>query len=135
MTAGRMTPAEFAGRAVGVPWVRWRSDWAGMDCFGCIVLYFREVLGVELGSVPEVDLATGFDLAHGWIECDREAGATCFMVWRDGAPQHCGIVLPGAMLLHAEANELHPPGSVRVTRLDAAERVYGPMRFYRYSPC
>ncbi|KTT17970.1 NlpC/P60 family protein [Pseudacidovorax intermedius] len=129
-----MTPEQFAARAVGVPWVRWRSDWQAMDCFGLIVLYHRHVLSIELGEVPQTDIAAGFAAAPGWRECGRGAGATCFMAWRDGAPQHCGVLLPGDMLLHAEANEIHPPGSVRVTRLAVAERAYGLLRFYRYHP-
>jgi cell wall-associated NlpC family hydrolase len=129
-----LTPSEFARRAVGLPWVRWRSDWQAMDCYGCIVLYFREVLGVELGDVPQTDIAQGFSVAHGWIECGAEAGATCFMAWRDGAPTHCGVLLSPREVLHSEGSDEHP-GSVRVSRLEAMRRVYGEVRFYRYAPC
>lgn len=130
-----MTPEQFAARAVGLPWARWRSDWQAMDCFGLIVLYHREVLGIELGEVPQTDIAAGFAAAAGWRECSRGAGATCFMAWRDGAPMHCGVLMPGDMLLHAEENALQPPGSVRATRLVVAERIYGPLKFYRFHPC
>jgi cell wall-associated NlpC family hydrolase len=132
-----LAPSEFVSRAMaapGIPWVRWRSDWAACDCFGLIVLWFREVLGVELGDVPETEIAAGFAQASGWEECGAEEGATAWMAWRDGAPTHCGILLRGAMLLHSEASP-HGGGGVRLTRLSAAERVYGPLRFYRYSPC
>lgn len=129
-----MTPAEFAARAVGLPWARWRSDWAACDCFGLITLYHREVLGLDLGDVPQTDIAAGFNAAQGWQECSPETGATCFMAWRAGAPTHCGVLLPGAMVLHAEGSQDHP-GSVRVTRLAAMRRAYGEIRFYRYAPC
>lgn len=130
-----MSPAEFAARAVGVPWVKWRSDWHGLDCFGCVVLYYREVLGVDLGAVPQTDIAAGFARASGWLELPGpEADATCWMAWRNGAPSHCGILLDARTVLHAEGNE-HQPGSVRISRLDAVRRVYGPLTFYRYSPC
>lgn len=129
-----MTPQQFTARAVGVPWVRWRSDWAAMDCYGLIVLYFREVLGIELGRVPETDIATGFTAARGWVECGPEAGATCFMAWRRGAPTHCGVLLSGGTVLHSEGSpEL--PGSVRMTRMRALERIYGEILCYRYEPC
>lgn len=130
-----MTATEFVNRAVGLPWVKWRSDWDAMDCFGLIVLWHREVLGVDLGIVPHTDIAAGFASAAGWVECGPEAGATAWMAWRDDAPTHCGIVLPGKLLLHSEASERDGFGSVRVTRLAAVERVYGALRFYRYSPC
>lgn len=129
-----MSPAEFAARAVGLPWVKWRADWQAMDCFGCIVLYFREVLGIELGEVPHTDIAAGFREAQGWQECEAQAGATCFMAWRDGAPTHCGVLLDPRTVIHAEGCEEHP-GSVRVSRLAALARIYGELRFYRYSEC
>jgi cell wall-associated NlpC family hydrolase len=125
-----MTGTEFVARAVGLPWVRWRSDWAGSDCYGLVVLWHREVLGVELGHVPETDIATGFAAAGGWVECDAQAGAACFMAFRNAAPTHCGVMLPGARVLHAEGSPEHP-GNVRITRAAAIERVYGPMRYYR----
>lgn len=129
-----MTPQEFVNRAIGLPWIRWRSDWGAMDCFGCIVLYHREVFGIDLGPVPQSDIVTGFNAATGWQECGQEDGATCFMAWRDGAPTHCGILLPGTMLLHSEGSTEHP-GSVRVTRLSVMQRAYGDIKFYRYTKC
>jgi cell wall-associated NlpC family hydrolase len=127
-----LTPQAFAARAVGIPWVKWRSDWSGCDCFGLLVLWHREVLGVDLGAVPETDIATGFAQASGWVECGGpEAGATCFMSWRDGAPGHCGVLLSPSEVLHAEGND-RTPRSVRVSTLRAVATVYGAMRFYRY---
>ena len=129
-----MTAQEFVNRAVGLPWVRWRADWRAMDCFGLIVLYHREVLDLDLGAVPQSDIASGFSAAQGWQECGIAAGATCFMAWRHGAPTHCGVILPGAMVLHSEGSQDYP-GSVRATRLAAMQRAYGDILFYRYSPC
>lgn len=129
-----MTPQEFAIRAVGVPWVRWRSDWQGMDCFGLCVLYHREVLGLDPGPVPQTDIAAGFDTARGWAECGPEPNTTAFMTWRDGRPTHCGMLIDGGQLLHAQEG---PPGtgSVRITRLHVLARLMPDIRFYRYVPC
>lgn len=132
-----MTPAAFAQRAMalpGIPWRKWHASWEACDCFGLIVLYFREVLGVDLGPVPQTDIASGFAQACGWIECGPQAGATCWMAWHDGAPTHCGVLLDARRVLHCEGSNDHP-GSVRVSRLSAVERVYGALRFYRYEPC
>jgi len=129
-----LTEDDFVNRAVGVPWVRWRSDWDAVDCFGTIVLWHREVLGVDLGPVPQIDIADGFSLATGWVECGPEEGATCFMAWRHGAPTHCGIMLTGRRVLHCEGSE-ERAGSVRVTPLVAMRRVYGEIRFYRRAAC
>ncbi|KQP02448.1 NlpC/P60 family protein [Pseudorhodoferax sp. Leaf265] len=127
-----LTPSQFAHRAVGIPWIRWRSDFDGMDCFGCIVLYHRHVLGIELGEVPATDIATGFHATAGWRECEPEAGVTCFMAWRNGAPTHCGVLLTSTEVLHSEGSQDHP-GSVRVSRLAVVQRAYGEIKFYRYT--
>ncbi len=131
-----MTPAEFAARAVGLPWRRWRSDWTACDCFGLVVLYWREVHGIDLGQVPQTDIATGFSAATGWQECEPEPGACGFMAWVEGAPAHCGILIDASHVLHAQEGHPRPEaGSVRVTRLDAMRRLYPDLRFYRYAPC
>lgn len=131
-----LTPDEFASRAVGLPWQRWRSDWQAADCFGLVVLYFREVLGVDLGPVPQTDIESGFLAARGWSECGPEPGATAWMAWRDGAPTHCGVLLPGGKVLHSEGTP-ERPGRARVSNLPAVVRFYGAdVRFYRYAaPC
>ncbi|URI08775.1 NlpC/P60 family protein [Aquincola tertiaricarbonis] len=129
-----LSPDEFVRRIVGTPWCRWRADWEAVDCYGLIVLWHREVLSLDLGPVPQCDIAEGFASATGWTECELQAGATCFMAWREGAPTHCGVVLDGARVLHAEGSVDHP-GNVRVSRLSAVERVYGALRFYRYAAC
>lgn len=125
-----MSPDAFAARMVGVPWVRWASEWGRVDCYGLLVLYFREVLGVDLGSVPHTDIAAGFALASGWDECGPGPGAAAFMSWRGGAPTHCGVVLPDGRLLHAEGSP-ERGGSVRITRMAAMARLYSDLRFYK----
>lgn len=134
----RLTPDQFVSRAMaapGIPWVRWRSDWSGADCFGVIVLYFREVLGIDLGPVPQTDIAAGFESASGWVEASGpESNATAWMAFLGGRPRHCGVILPNGQILHSEGSEDHP-GSVRVSRLAAVARVYGQIKFYRYAPC
>lgn len=127
-----MTATEFVRRAVGIPWVRWGSAWDGADCYGLIVLYCREVLGIELGDVPQTDIAAGFAEASGWVACGPEDGAVGWMAWRDGAPSHCGIVLPGGSMLHSQGSE-GQGGSVRVTRLAVLRRLYSDITYHR--PC
>lgn len=131
-----MSAEEFVRRIVGTPWRRWASSWDACDCYGVLVLYFREVLGIDLGPVPQTDIEAGFLAARGWSECGPEPGATAWMAWRDGAPTHCGVLLTGGQVLHSEGTP-ERPGSVRVTRLPALVRVYGPdVRFYRFTaPC
>jgi cell wall-associated NlpC family hydrolase len=105
-----------------------------MDCYGLLTLYFREVLGLDLGPVPQTDIEAGFLQARGWSQCER-ADALAWMVWRQGSPAHCGLILPDGQYLHSEGTPQRP-GSVRVSRPEAVARVYGgDIRFYRYAPC
>jgi cell wall-associated NlpC family hydrolase len=133
-----MDAAAFVDRAMalpGIPWVRWASTWRECDCYGLIVLWFREVRGVDLGDVPQTDLASGFSRATGWAECEPEPGATAWMAYADGSPTHCGILLPAphdGMVLHSLGGDDHA-GGVRITRLPLMRRLYSDLRFYRYA--
>lgn len=130
-----MTPAAFADRCMalpGLPWVRWRSDWAGADCFGLLVLFWREVHGIDLGPVPQTDIAAGFEAARGWVPCEPQPGASAWMAFdAAGAPQHCGVLLDAGSVLHSQGDE-ESGGSVRITRLQAMRRMYPDIRFYRF---
>ena len=145
-----MTPAEFVNKAIGVPWVRWRSDWHGMDCYGLLVLWHREVCGIEIGDVsaddPSQDGRIAAVVKHafgseprieslrsdmGWVECTPEPYATCWMTYRDGAPTHCGVLLDVGRVLHSDGSDERGGGSVRVSRLKAMELRCGAIKYYR----
>lgn len=123
--------------APGIPWRRWCSSWDACDCWGLLSLWHREVLGVDLGGVPQTTLADGWPAVAGdWRELPGpEAHATIWMAWRDGAPMHCGVLIDAGRVLHAEANEATGAGSVRITRLPALLRIYGTPRYYRHTRC
>lgn len=116
----------------GLPWRRWCSGWDGADCFGLVVLWHREVLGVELGEVPQTDIAAGFAQAQGWEPCEPRPGATAWMAWHHGAPTHCGILALPGLVLHSDG-DIGRPGLARLTRLSALQRLHPDLRFYRYT--
>jgi hypothetical protein len=131
-----MAPAEFVARTMRLPvlpWRRWRSDWAAADCFGGVCLYWREVLGIDLGPVPRTDIAAGFAGISGWVECPPAVGTTGFMSWRDGVPTHCGVLaLPGYLWHVQEGHPVPESGGARLTRLAVMQRMCPDLRFYRY---
>ena len=129
-----MSPADFISRAIGLPWVKWRSDWQACDCYGLVLLWWREVHGIDLGTVPQADIDQGFAGIKGWQECGPEPNATGFMAWRNGAPTHCGVLVQCGMLLHVDGSEAKP-GTARLTSLVAMQRLYADIRFYRPAPC
>lgn len=130
-----MTEFEFARRIVGTPWKRWASGWDACDCYGLIVLFFREVHGLDLGGVPQMSINAGMQAATGWERCgDPVPGATAWMAYQDGAPSHCGVLLTADTVLHSMGDDLHG-GSARITGLAAMRRIYGEIHFYRRATC
>lgn len=135
-----MTPEQFAQACMAMPamrWVKWAADWERrqVDCYGLLVLFERMVHGVEIGPVPQTDIAAGFSSARGWVQCEPQPGATAWMAFdRTGAPKHCGVLLDAQQVLHAEGDE-DRGGAVRITRLAALRRLYGDIRFYRRAAC
>lgn len=130
-----MTPDQFIARAMalpGLPWRRWCAGWDGADCFGLVVLWHREVLGIELKPVAWGDDRQADFNAHGggWVSCDPEPGATAWMAWHRGAPAHCGILALPGLVLHSDGY-VDRPGLVRLTRLSALQRLHPDLRFYR----
>ncbi len=144
-----MTPEQFAERCMQHPqprYVRWRSGFDACDCYGLIVLYWREVHGRELLPEPQTasGMADGFAaLGQHWAECGPQPGACGFMAfdaddaddaYDAGVPRHCGVLLPGGRLLHIEAPSLMGGGHPRLTPLRALVRLYPDVRFYRPEP-
>jgi cell wall-associated NlpC family hydrolase len=126
-----MTQHDFVRSMIGVPWRRWATGFDACDCYGLVVLYYRHVVGVEIGETPQTTLAGGIGMHLGrWIEIDKpEAGCCGFMAFRGSEPTHCGIYIGSGDLLHSDGNE-DKPGSVRVSRLRTIEAIYGKVRFY-----
>lgn len=133
-----MSPDDFAAQCMAMPsmrWVRWAADWERRecDCWGLVTLYMRLVRGVDLGPVPRIDIEAGYWAEQAqWPQCEPEPGAVVFMAWLSGRPQHCGVLLPDGMLLHAEGDE-DLGGAVRMTRQTAMRRLYPDLRFHRYA--
>lgn len=135
-----MSPEEFAERATSLRaprYKRWASGWDACDCYGLIVLYWREVLGREL--LPEPALASGMAdgfsaLGMHWDLAPPTPGACGFMAWEGELPRHCGVLLPRGDLLHTEPPSPVGAGGPRATRLTALARLYPDVRFYAPRP-
>ena len=132
-----MTLNEFVARAVGVPFKPRGRDWNGWDCWGCVVLSFHEILGIELPSYEDQyeddDVRGSARLGElvaaqlgEWavVPLNRDASRPYTFakpmdvaVFRlHGRPLHTGLVLDQARMLHTE----HKIGTV-------IERLSSPM--------
>lgn len=119
-----MDLTSFMRRAIGVPFLEHGRDFDGWDCWGLIVLAYREVLGV---TVPDFTYATARDylkLARlfgdrnnpYWCKVDpRPMAVAC--IYRRGVVIHAGLVVPNRRILHVEDGVetcLQPVASFRV---------------------
>lgn len=105
----------WAEKYLGIPWVSRGQDWSGVDCYGLLVLVFREEFGVSIPTFPEVDpreipeerWAEVVDAAWSegkeefWepVSGDRKVGDAVELVLL-GRP-HCGVMVSGTEMLHA----------------------------------
>jgi len=100
-----MTPEEFCNSANGKPWVNRGEDFTGMDCWGLVLLSFREIDGVELPSVAgyadkdcaTADAAKQMDMSR-FTESQPRNGAIMAIFKNNGELMHVGRCLCGRVL-------------------------------------
>lgn len=99
-----MTPAEAIDRLLMVPHVPGQGSWSGADCWGIVELWYRHVLGIEVGDRGAIDpgsdgLQVGFDAKSDWQPIEVPADH-CLVILRAGrlAAGHVGIFYNGSVL-------------------------------------
>lgn len=95
------------GDFVGLPWVLGGEDASGVDCWGLVILFYREALGIE---VPATGSANAFSEVQDPQPHDVAMFETRLMI-------HAGVILPNEQLLHVQEGHLSkisPAGSWRV---------------------
>ena len=124
---------------IGTPIKALGSTREGVDCWGLVVLVYREVFGLSVpahrdhlmaahrGGVP----AIGGDIEAMWEPTDQPKDGDVLHMWaiRDGVklPNHCGLVAGDpARILHAQERV----GAV-VVDLRARANAWRPIQFYR----
>ncbi len=130
-----MTQDEFIKTWVGVPWVDRGTTIEGIDCWGLVGAYFREMFGVELTKpIQHPEINTGFNeqMKMGlWKEVDRPKRGVFFTSFRGDRATHCGVILNSMTAIHSHGgNEV--PGSVAVHSIRTIRSVYGEMRFFEW---
>jgi len=46
-----MTVEEFLLKALKIPYRKYGSDWNGVDCYGVVKLFYKEIHGIELPDI------------------------------------------------------------------------------------
>lgn len=105
---------DFARKVVGTQYINRGHDYDGMDCYGLVYLYFRDVLGVVTDLTDEYLNGDDFTIAFqaqlesgGWVKTDSpEGGEVVFMMYDDnGIPKHCGVMFDSKTCLHAHGSD------------------------------
>lgn len=121
-------------RYVGIPYRAEGRDWWGCDCWGLVVLVYRERLGIELPthagyvdplSADAADAVSTGKLAWRPVESPQPMDGVLFRI--KGRPHHIGLVIREGWMLHTAAGKdscIEP-----YTRPYWSARVEG---FYRY---
>jgi len=94
---------------LGIPYATRGRDRQGLDCYGLVVLVFREVFGVSLTSFADFDIESPeihdvWDESRGseWVRLSDEevAPGDVVDVILMGVP-HCGIVVDKTRMIHS----------------------------------
>ena len=127
---------EFVNKWVGSPWSFHGTSLSGVDCWGLVVVYYRDVLGIELSNHDECEEITeGYEsqLSDGnWIEVEKPEKNTVFMSFIGSLPVHVGVCLSPSEALHSRGS-VNEHGCVSVNSIHALKRTFGyKMKFYKY---
>lgn len=132
-----MTLAEFAARAVTVPFAPYGRDYSGWDCWGLLRAAYADVLGIAL---PAFDRFSPFDrrlvaaaMSEGgraWREVTEIEAGDAVLMRVGNVACHVGLVLPQERVLHAQdgLGTLNEP----LVSPHVQPRIVG---FYRYHAC
>lgn len=125
-------------RFVGIPYLDRGRSLVGLDCWGLVVMVFRELRGIELPSYSESyvtasDRAAIAKLVAGelepWAEIEpANEQAFDVVLMREGRyPRHVGIVTAPGQLLHVQDGE-----TSRIERYRSGMLMHRVVGFFRY---
>lgn len=97
---------------IGIPYRAEGRDRAGCDCWGLVVLIYREQLGIELpshtGYGDPLSAAAAATVAVGrqaWLPVDTPQPFDLVLFNVNGQPHHIGLVIRPGWMLHTAAGK------------------------------
>lgn len=101
-------------------------DWTGCDCYGLIMLFFKEEFGITLHDFYRgnyEDYISGnysmIESSHvDWEEIELyelKLGDVVILYGRGGSPSHCGVMIDDSRMMHS-CNE-HGCSIIRTSRI------------------
>ena len=115
-----MTTEQFVEQAVCVPFLDKGRSYLGFDCWGLVVCYYRDVLGVALPAYDDYDTVRNHKAlvrlftanAQKWRKVLDAIDGRVALIFRGALPLHAGLVIAnGRRILHCEegVGTVHEP--------------------------
>lgn len=124
--------SEFIARMIGKPWANRACTPDAVDCWGLVVLYYRQVLGIELHQTPDYESGADFLTCYQgdvvfWQPVPHPAEGSIFVGYKGSQPAHVGLILQ-RQALHSRGEN----GSVRQDSLMLIQRAFTKVEYFRY---
>lgn len=124
--------SEFIARMIGVPWANRACTPESVDCWGLVVLYYRQVLGIELHQTPDYESGAEFYTCYQgdvifWQPVPNPSEGGIFVGYTGGQPAHVGLIL-NRKALHSRGEN----GSVRQDSIMLIQRAFTKVEYFTY---
>lgn len=132
-----MTQSEFIRKILHKPWVNRTSSFDNCDCFGLVMLYYKEVLNIAIpevkGFADNADFNDCYSLGiERWIKLTApQSQGLMFTAYKVSNPEHVGICIGGGKVLHSRGDHIHG-GKVQMHSISAIEAIFGKITFHRF---
>lgn len=117
------------GRFVGIPWKPNGRDFDGVDCYGLIVLWYREILGINLMDFTTQTTDEEFyldNIDNYWVEVKKyHEKENDVIVTRERTGQlHVALIYKPCQILHINIDETSKLERYRWNLWKAPLRIY-----------
>ena len=132
-----MTNGEFIRRTLGVKWVNRACSFDALDCWGLIVLYYKEVLNIELPTVQGYE-SKGVNIDDGyeqninlWTNIKKPVNGAMVVFYIGNKAAHVGIVIDNK-ILHARG-DVKVNGRVELHSIRAVQSQFTKSKFFMFT--
>ncbi|RKQ38408.1 NlpC/P60 family protein [Enterobacter sp. R1(2018)] len=128
-----MLKEEFLDKVIGLPWRNRACSFDAVDCWGLVILYHRNVLGIELHHSPDYESGEDFmtcfesEVVY-WQPAEHFSDGDIFIAYYGAQPVHVGLIVDGRAL-HSRGE----CGSVRSDQIRTIQKLFTRVEWYSYA--
>lgn len=128
-----MSKDEFLSRVTGMPWRNRACSFEAADCWGIVILYYRNVLGIELHQAPDYEAGSDFLTCYEadvvfWRHAPTFVDDGIFVAWIGSRPVHVGLIVDGRAV-HSRGEN----GHVRADAIRTIQKLFTKVEFFTYA--